>query len=417
MTDLRPAADAATLRKKAESLRDFIADLTLRISRVRTVNYFEEDYPQGGPDGMKMPGEEGKVVAILEKELDAIGVPHKSYAKVKGRENLLASVGQAKEGYKKLLVVLHTDVVPAGAPSDWRFEPFEPFEKDGKLFGRGVLDDKGPLASCFATLKILKEMESEIPGEFIFGAVADEEVGVGVGLDFLIEEGVIDCTDAIIPDIAGEMKEINIAEKGRVILKVRSRGKQAHAMEPAKGVNAIHAMAHFLRALEKHTLAHEKHPILGSPTVNAGLIRGGVAPNAVPSDCETTLDIRYVPGQTAEKIRVEVQALAEKVQAEGGTPGASFTTEIFQNALPCEVKPDAPIVKMILKHAPDAKITGSGGGTFAKDLVLMGIEAVGWSCGNEETYHQPNEEIEIDQLTTYAGRLAGLAVELCSMKA
>lgn len=418
MPDATPAVDPQSVLDKAEAMREFIVDLTLRISREKTVDYFEADYPGEGPDGMDMPGHEGRVVAVLEKELDAIKVPYKTYAKVKGRENLLARVGQGKPGYKKLMVLLHTDVVPAGAPSDWKFEPFEPFEKDGKLYGRGVLDDKGPLASCFATLRILKEHEDKVQGEFIFGAVADEEVDVGVGLPYLIEEAkVISCTDAIIPDIAGEMREINIAEKGRAILKVRAKGKQAHAMEPSKGVSAIHAMAHFLTALEKYELRHEKHPILGGPTVNTGLIRGGAAPNAVASDCETTLDIRFVPGQKAEGIRDEIQALAEKVQKDGGTPGATFATEVFQAVGPCEVSPDAPIVKMILKHAPDARITGSGGGTFAKDLVFMGVEAVGWSCGDEATYHQPNEEIEISQLTTYAGRLANLAFELCNMKA
>ena len=416
MSDAGQHAEPAAILKRAEALRGFIVDLTLRICRERTVDYFVDDFPQGGPDGMEMPGHEGKVVAILEKELDAIGVPHKSYAKVRGRENLLARVGQAKPGYKKLMVLLHTDVVPSGAPSDWKFAPFEPFEKDGKLYGRGVLDDKGPLAACFATLKILKEHEAAVPGEFIFGAVGDEEVGVGVGLDFLIKAGHIHCTDAIIPDIAGEMKEINVAEKGRVLLKVKARGKQAHAMEPQRGVSAIHAMGHFLVALEKHALSHEVHPVLGGPTVNTGLIRGGAAPNAVAADCETTLDIRYVPGQTPERIRAEVQTLADGSIA-GKIPGASFNVEIFQSALPCEVSPNAPIVKMILKHAPDARITGSGGGTFAKDLVLMGVEAVGWSCGHEATYHQPNEEIEISQLTTYAGRLANLAFELCSMRA
>ena len=69
-------------------------------------------------------------------------------------------------------------------------------------------------------------------------------------------------------------------------------------------------------------------------------------------------------------------------------------------------------MRRILRHAPDAKVIGSGGGTFAKDLVLMGVDAVGWSPGDEETYHQPNEEIEIDQLVTYAGRLATLAIEI-----
>ena len=52
----------------------------------------------------------------------------------------------------------------------------------------------------------------------------------------------------------------------------------------------------------------------------------------------------------------------------------------------------------------------------ANPLVQAGIEAVGWAPGNEETYHEPNEEIEISQLTTFAGRLANLASEICSME-
>ena len=107
-----------------------------------------------------------------------------------------------------------------------------------------------------------------------------------------------------------------------------------------------------------------------------------------------------------------IQRLADRV----ALPGSRFQVEIDQDALPCQVAPDAPIVQRIRKHAPDAKVIGSGGGTFAKGLVLEGIDAVGWSCGDEETYHQPNEEIEIDQLTEYAGRLANLALELTSEK-
>jgi acetylornithine deacetylase/succinyl-diaminopimelate desuccinylase-like protein len=404
--------DPAAILREAQALRAFIVDLTLRICRERTVGYFADDYPGGGPDGMKSPGEEGKVVAILEKELAALSIPGTSHAKVPGRENLLARVGKGLPGYRKLLVLLHTDVVPSGAPSEWKFPPYEPFEKDGKLYGRGVLDDKGPLAASFASLMILKRHEDLIPGEFIFGAVGDEEVGIGIGVEYLLEQGLIDCTDAVIPDIAGDMKEINVAEKGRVLLKVRAKGKQAHAMDPSRGVNAIHAMARFLLALETHSLRHSRHAILGGPTINTGLIRGGIAPNSVAGDCEATLDIRYVPSQSAEGVRNEIAALARSVDM----PGASFEVEIYQTALPCEVSPEASIVKAILKHAPDAKVVGSGGGTFAKPLVLAGVEAVGWAPGNEATYHEPNEEIEIDQLTTYAGRLACLALDICASK-
>src|SRR5437762_9273290 len=404
--------DPLQILREAESMRSFIVDLTLRICRERTVDYFVQDFPGGGPDGMKSPGEEGKVAAILEKELAARSIPYTTHAKVAGRENLLARVGKARPGYRKLMVMLHTDVVPSGAPSAWKFAPFEPFEKDGKLYGRGVLDDKGPLASSFATLMLLKKHEQFVDGEFIFGAVADEEVGIGVGIDHLLEQKLIDCTDAIIPDVAGDMREINVAEKGGVMLKVRARGKQAHAMNPAKGVNAIHAMSRFLLALEKISLRHQTHAILGGPTINTGLIVGGMAPNAVAADCEVTLDIRYVPSQTPAGIRDEIQALADIVTM----PGASFSIDIFKSSRPCEVSPEAPIVKLILKHAPDAKVVGSGGGTFANPLVQTGIQAVGWAPGNEETYHEPNEEIEIVQLTTCAGKLANLAFEICRMK-
>src|SRR5262245_43262093 len=211
--------DPVQILHEAESMRSFIVDLTLRISRERTVNYRVQDFPGAGPDGMKSPGEEGKVAAILERELAAHSICTTMHAKVPGRENLLARVGKARPGYPKLMVLLHTDVVPSGAPSAWRFLPFEPFEKEGKLYGRGVLDDKGPLAAAFATLLILRKHEESVDGEFIFGAVADEEVGIGAGIDYLLREKLIDCTHAIIPDIAGEMREINVAEKGGVLLK------------------------------------------------------------------------------------------------------------------------------------------------------------------------------------------------------
>src|SRR5678816_2459804 len=112
----------------------------------------------------------------------------------------------------------------------------------------------------------------------------------------------------------------------------------------AKRVNAVHAMARFLLTLEKHELHHRPHAILGGPTVNTGLIRGGIAPNAVAADCEVTLDIRFVPSQSAEGIRDEVAEIADGVNM----AGASFDVEIFQTSLPCEVPPDAQIVLSLI---------------------------------------------------------------------
>src|SRR6266850_2933546 len=60
--------------EEARALRSFIVDLTIRVCRERTVNYFPEDFPGGGPDGMTAPGQEGKVVAVLAEELKKMGV-------------------------------------------------------------------------------------------------------------------------------------------------------------------------------------------------------------------------------------------------------------------------------------------------------------------------------------------------------
>lgn len=393
-----------------ENLRDFIVDLTCRITREITVNYLPEDFPGEGPDGMKSPGEEYKVVNILKEHLDSWSIPYEMFARNEKRPNLLAYVGQAKPGYRKLLLVLHTDTVPAGPRDDWSFDPYEPFEKDGKLYGRGVLDNKGPLAASFASFKMLKDMEDQIPGQVIFAAVADEEVEAGFGMDYLLENGHIHCTDALIPDIAGEMKQINIAEKGRLSMKVKFKGKAAHAMNPDKGINAIYAAANYLQKIDGFSLSHEPHGVLDPPTLNTGLIKGGSAPNSVAADCEITHDIRFLPGMTPDGIKSELSRIA----CDSCLQGASCDFEVSQVMVPTEVKPDAPIVKFIRNVAPDAKLVGSGGITFAKFLVLHGIQAVGWSPGHEETYHMPNEEIEVEQLTTFARRLVDLAKNVSS---
>lgn len=396
-----------------KNLKEYIVDLTKRIVREKTVNYNPADFPEGaGPDGMKTPGEEYKVVEILKKELESAKIPFKIYAKDDKRPNIMAYVGKGLPDFKKFLVVLHTDTVPSGVRSDWSFDPFEPFEKDGKLYGRGVLDNKGPLASSFATLLKLKEKEEEINGQFIFGAFADEEVEAGYGFDWVLDQGLIDCTDALIPDIAGSMKTINVAEKGRILCKIKYKGVAAHAMDPSKGISAIYCASNLLNKLQKFNFTYKEHPVLSPPTFNPGLIKGGEAPNAVPASCEVSIDVRYLPEMKIEKMQKEIEKVIKKTIL----PGASYTIEFTGNLPPSEVPSDAPMVKIIKDFVPDANIVGSGGITFAKFLVLKGIQAVGWAPGDEATYHKPDEEISIDELCTFSDLLEKLSLKVCNMR-
>lgn len=396
-----------------ENLREYIVDLTKRITREKTVNYNPSDFSGTGPDGMSSPGEEYKVVEILKAELEEAKIPYKIYAKDEKRPNIMAFVGKNLPKYKKFLVVLHTDTVPSGVREDWSFDPFDPFEKNGKLYGRGVLDNKGPLASSFATLLNLKKIEDKINGQFIFGAFADEEVEAGYGFDWVLDQGYIECTDALIPDIAGSMKTINIAEKGRVLCKIKFKGISAHAMEPSKGVSAVYCAGNFLSELQKgFNFSYAPHPVLSPPTFNPGLIKGGEAPNAVPALCELSIDIRYLPGMEIEKMKKEIENLVKETILNNAT----YEIDFSGNLPPSEVSENAPMVKIIKEFVPDARVVGSGGITFAKFLVLKGIEAVGWAPGDEATYHKPNEEIDIEELCTFSKYLEKLSLKVCNLE-
>ncbi len=129
-----------------------IVDLTIEMVRQQTVNVVSEklsDHPE-----LKFRGEEYRVAEIVTREFDSWGIPYESHARMEGRPNVIGRLGRGESG-RRLLMPAHMDIVPAG--DGWDSDPFEPVVKDGKLVGRGTLDNKGPLAAVMVAAAILKE--------------------------------------------------------------------------------------------------------------------------------------------------------------------------------------------------------------------------------------------------------------------
>ncbi|RMD59491.1 MAG: M20 family peptidase [Nitrospirae bacterium] len=402
-------------REEAKKTREFIITLAKELIRCKTVNYNRDDYPEGGPDGMESPGQESKAVAVLVRYLEKLGVSYKIYEKIKHRGNLITSIGMRRPNYRKLLVLLHTDVVPSGGRHLWKYDPFEPVVKDGMLYGRGAADNKGQLASVISSFFMLQEFEHLINGEFIVGALSDEEVGIEkAGFEVVDEELNFGSfvTDAIVPDTSGNNIEIERAEKGRIIIKVSVYGKQAHASMPWRGANAIYAFSDFSTRIEKHKFHYTTHHLLGEPTVNLGMIKGGSAPNTVAAFCEALFDVRTVPFMSDEGVLREFRRVSERVNRND----IRFNVKIVQSSAPTEVPEDAEIIKTIKKYVPEAKTKGIGGITFCKPLVNRGIDAVGWSPGSEDVVHMADECISIDELVDFSGLLAEVAFDICNQK-
>jgi len=402
----------AYFRDNRERIRKTIVDLTTEMCREKTVNVVSEklsEHPY-----LKIRGEEYRVGMIVKRVLDEMGIPYSEHARMEGRPNIIGTIGKDENG-RRLMMPAHMDIVPAG--EGWDSDPFEVTEKDGFLYGRGTLDNKGPLASILAAAMALKEtgVGELLKGQFQVAALSDEEAedpdGIDYGIGFLVEENRINPTFAIIPDIGENMKGIDIAEKGRTVVKITAKGKQAHGSTPERGINAVYMMANLVTRIEALELDYVEHAVLGKPSLNLGEMHGGAAPNIVPGTAYIYLDIRTVPGMTKESVLGQLKDVAAQVD------GGVFAFDVMSWNEPHGIDPDNELVHAIKRNAkevinlePDA--FGMGGGTYAKTMNLSGILAVGWGPGDDEAFHVANEYVEIQQLLDFAEMTCLCAVDL-----
>ncbi len=394
-----------------EEIREDILSTLKEMVAQRTVNVPTDKL--GNFEYLRMRGEEYRVAEIVKRKFDAWGIPYKEFARQEGRPNVIGFIGRGEAQDKKLFTACHMDIVPPG--TGWDTDPFVMTEKDGKVYGRGVLDNKGPLVSSLLAAWVMKNAvgDAALPGQLQVSALADEEAadpdGVDYGIHYLMEENLIDPTYAIIPDIGENMQKIDVAEKGRIVVRVTAHGVQAHGSTPHLGVNAINKMARFLSLLADYTLKFTPDPILKEPTVNVGEISGGAAANIVPNKCVCDIDIRIVPGQTPESVRDELAELA-------ATVADDFELTLADATLPHSIDPDNVLVHSIQENAKQFNLNpvpfGLGGGTFAKGMNQHGILSVGFGPGDDTAFHVANEYVEIEQLLVFAHLICLVAVDL-----
>lgn len=395
-----------------ESIKQDIINLTTAMVKEKTVNVVTEklsEHPY-----LEFRGEEYRVAKIVKPLLSDLGIEYEEHSRQEGRPNIIGKIGRNESG-KRLLMPGHMDIVPAG--DGWDSDPYQAIEKEGFLYGRGVLDNKGPLASILIAGKALKNLglDEEIDGELLLAALSDEEAedpdGIDYGIGYLVEEKLIAPTWAIIPDIGENMKNIDIAEKGRTVVKISAQGKQAHGSTPEKGINAIYMMAKLITQIENLEFDYQIHDVLGEPTLNLGEVHGGAAPNIVPGKCEIMLDIRTVPGMTKKAIQKQIEKCANDIE------NGDFQIEVLSWNEPHSIDPDNEVVKSIHKFSQEVlgfKPTplGFGGGTYAKTLNLNGVISVGWGPGDDEAFHVANEYVEIKQLVDFAMLTCLVALDL-----
>ena len=332
------------------------------------------------------------------------------------KANLFATLG---EGSRPGLVLSgHTDVVPVEGQA-WDTDPFKATVIGDKLYGRGSADMKGYIATALVMAPQFLASKADAPLHFAFSY--DEEVGC-IGVRGLIKD-LADIGLKTAGCIVGEptLMQPIIAHKGTHRFRCCITGREAHSSYTTQGVNSIEyaariivyirQMADRLQQLETRDYAFT----VPFTTMQTGLIRGGLAANIVPKECEFIFEARTLPGASEHKLFQEVKDFAATLLPEMQRiePNAAIKLELLNSAPGMNMQETDEIVKLataLSRNKPNGAVSyGTEGGLFQ----AAGIPTVICGPGDIEQAHKPDEYIEVSELRkceVFMGRLVGQLV-------
>jgi acetylornithine deacetylase/succinyl-diaminopimelate desuccinylase-like protein len=356
---MRPPADDAV-----ELLRELV--------RVPSVN-------PSGEAGTSEVGEAHCAGFIAERLTDCGAEAVELREVLPGRPNVLGRFPADRPGKPRLLLCPHTDTVSVAGMT---VDPFAAERRDGRIYGRGACDTKGTIAAMLWALWELRESLPFLQHEVWFAGLMDEEAG-NAGAHALAAE-FAGADFALVGEPTG--CQIVHTHKGVTWLQLTAPGRAAHSAAPERGENAIYKMADVLRCIRDELapeLASRADPVLGAPTVNAGLIRGGSKVNIVPETCSVELDLRTVPAQRGADFVKEIGARLRRACPE-------LRVVLFRGHQPLYTSPEHPCVRAL--EAAGGKCVGAP--WFCDGSVLAevgGIPAVAAGPGSIAQAHTADE--------------------------
>lgn len=347
-------------------------------------------------DTTNPPGNEHLCKEIVTECMNKLGMDVSCYEKEPGRTNVVGKIGT---GAKSIGFVSHMDVVPPGELSLWNTPPFEPTIIDGRIYGRGTLDDKGSFACAYSACKAFIAEHPRFDGTIYLIAAADEEVGSHLGIIYLVERCGLKFDVAIIPD-GGRMDLSIYGEKGILWLDIVSSGIQAHGSTPELGRNAIVPLAELISEIKAIDLGEKYDPAFDGWTMNVGTIQGGSSTNTVPASAHATIDFRLPAGITSKDVLFRVNEKVDIVRRR--SPDAEFKISVIQETEPHISDKNSVIIRSFDSAARRLGIKMGyetfGGNTVAKNLYFAGIASVVHYPGDDKLAHVPNEFVIIDEL-------------------
>lgn len=276
-----------------------------------------------------------------------------------GRFQTIATL-RGTGGGASLMLNGHTDI--NALTMRWTRDPWTPVLEGDRLYGHGVQNMKGGLASIIMTAEAIRRSGVRLAGDLVVACVAGETQG-GEGTHALMERGLR--TDAAVVAEPFGADHLVTVHSGIVHLAIHTYGVTGHIGRLEGTVNAVHTMTAIIDALRRVEFRHAPRPDLPAfPRLNVGGILGGrgrdyvlVEPPYVPDLCTIMVDVHFVPGQTVDGIVADIRRALDPVAARD--PQVRYEIEIPPPARfkgrrrlvmdPLDVPVDAPIVQAVAR--------------------------------------------------------------------
>ncbi|MBT5928398.1 MAG: succinyl-diaminopimelate desuccinylase [Verrucomicrobia bacterium] len=300
-----------------------------------------------------------------------------------------------------MVFAVHADVVPSGDVNDWTSPPFEPELRDGKLYGRGAADMKGPLsAAVVAVEQFLAKQEKLLPFRIGFIIAGDEEPvnnhGTQDVLNHLKQEGTpIDyCIVTEPTSLANFGDTIKVGRRGSINGFLTIQGIQGHAAYPELALNPVHQSLWALHALKDRLwdAGDEHFPAAGFQITNVNAGTG--AANVIPGKFHVQFNIRHGPGLTLEAVEALVKESLDRADLR-------YDLKCVSDALPFRTNQGigTQICKEVVQEISgfEPHLSTGGGTSDARFIAPCCRELVEFGLVGD-TSHHVDENIIVDDL-------------------
>lgn len=340
-----------------------------------------------------------------------------------GRENVVGiSRPHGAARGRSLILNGHIDVVPVGDEARWSHPPFQPVERDGRLYGRGSGDMKAGIVAYVTAMRALGRLGLRPAAEVFLQSVIEEEC-TGNGALACLHRGYR-ADAAIIPEPFNHT--LMTAQLGVMWFTVDLSGKPAHVLDTSAGSNAIEAVYPILRGLkaleERWNHADRRHPLYESHAhpinFNLGKVQGGDWTSSVPATCRFDLRVGFFPGTPLEQVRAEVEACIRQAAPEG--LGVAVRYRGFQ-AEGAEMDTDWPMMRSLA--AIHRRVLGtpvehmaSTATTDARFFVLYGDTPATCYGPEARSIHGIDESVSLESMHKVAQVLALFIAGWCGLE-